>query len=158
MDNRRDSSVTLPSSVWETIEEITAKSYSENKSACITELIKDGILSHINKEQIDRKNYKETVQIVNKPHEDYGDSIYEILLDLTDEQLFAYGKMLRNQSSEIERAKEVRKFEKQMAEKWEREEEKKRKKEAFEKTISAKNELDAFIWVKKSLTNNHILF
>jgi len=82
---------------------------------------------------------------VNKPHEDYGDSIYEILLDLTDEQLFAYGKMLRNQSSEIERAKEVRKFEKQMAEKWEREEEKKRKKEAFEKTISAKNELDAFI-------------
>jgi len=144
MEDKKASSITLPISVWETIEDITVISYSENKSACITELIKDGILSHVNQEQMDRKNYKETVQLVNKPHENYGDSIYEILIDLSDEQLIAYSKMLKNQLAEITRYRKMKTWEKQEAEKWEREEEKKRKKEAFEKASATKNELDSF--------------
>jgi len=145
MEDKKASSVTLPSSVWDTIEEITAISYSENKSACITELVKDGILSHINKEQLDRKNYKETVQLVNKPHEDYGDSIYEILVELTDDKLDAYSKMLRNQLAEITRYRKQREWEKQQAEKWERVEEQKRKHEATQAIIdrqNSKNSLD----------------
>ena len=103
-------SITLPDEIWETISDLAAQSYSENRSATITELIKDGIITHIEKIKLDRENYKETVKIMKQSPQDYGDSIYDELFELTDDQLDAFSVLLRNFQEEIRNERKTQSF------------------------------------------------